>query len=124
MNFEALFVNPTGRTSRSAFVGALIVLLAAAGFYYWLVPGRSGQFALLVMLYPALVLHARRLHDVGRPGWPVLIPGAMLAAAGLLQLYGPEAEATRPMALASLVIAAGFVLWGLAGPSRAEPATA
>jgi uncharacterized membrane protein YhaH (DUF805 family) len=122
MNYEQLFVNPTGRTARSEYVPALLTLLAAFTFYWFLVTGRTGQFALLVMLVPGLVLHARRLHDIGRSGWLVLIPGAVLLAAGLFHLFAPEADATRPLKMAAFVAAAAFILWGLVGPSRSEPA--
>ena len=124
MNYQELFVNPTGRTARGPYIGALLTLLAAFVFYWLWVPGRTGQFAMLVMLYPGMVLLARRLHDMGLPGWPVLVPGAVIAAAGWYSLYAPEAAAARPLALAGAVLAAGFALWGLAGKGRAaaEPA--
>ena len=124
MNYETLFANPAGRTARGPFVAALLTLLAAFAFYWFLVPGRTGQFALLVLIYPGMVLHARRLHDMGRSGWPVLVPGALLAAAGWFHLYNPEAEAMRPVALAALVVSVAFMLWGFAGKGRAEPAAA
>ena len=125
MNYEELFVNPTGRTARGPYIGAVLTLLAAFAFYWLWVPGRTGQFAMLVMIYPGAVLIARRLHDMGRTGWPVLVPAALLLAAGLFHLYAPEDAATRPLALAALVVSAAFILWGLAGKGRAnEPAAA
>ena len=124
MNYETLFANPAGRTARGPFVAALLTLLAAFAFYWFLVPGRTGQFALLVMIYPGMVLHARRLHDMGRTGWLVLLPGVLLAAAGWFHLYAPEADATRPMGLAALVASVALMLWGLAGKARAEPSRA
>lgn len=124
MNYETLFAKPAGRTARAPFIAALATLLAAFAFYWLWVPGRTGQFAMLVMIYPGLVLHARRLHDMGRSGWPVLIPGALLAAAGWFHLYAPETAATRPLTLAALVVSVGFMLWGLFGSDRAEPAPA
>ena len=124
MNYQTLFANPAGRTARGPFVPALLTLLAAFAFYWFLVPGRTGQFALLVMIYPGMVLHARRLHDMGRTGWPVLIPGVMLAAAGWFHLYAPRAEAARMVALAALVVAVAFIVWGLAGKPRAHVAAA
>ena len=66
MSFETLYANPMGRSSKGAYAGALVVLLLAAGFYYFLVhAGRNGQWVLITLLYPAFVLHARRLHDIG-----------------------------------------------------------
>jgi uncharacterized membrane protein YhaH (DUF805 family) len=120
MNYEELFVNPTGRTARGPFIGALLTLLAAFAFYWLWVPGRTGQFAMLVMILPGLVLHARRLHDMGWSGWPVLVPGALLAAAGWFHLYTPDAAATRPLTLVALAVSVAFILWGLAGKGRTE----
>jgi uncharacterized membrane protein YhaH (DUF805 family) len=124
VNYETLFANPAGRTARGPFVAALLTLLAAFAFYWFLVPGRTGQFAMLVMIYPGMVLHARRLHDMRQTGWPVLVPGALLAAAGWFRLYEPDADAARPIALAALVVSVAFMLWGLAGKGRAEPTAA
>lgn len=122
MTYRALFANPAGRTARAPYVAALLTLLAAFAFYWLWVPGRTGAFAMLVMIYPGLVLHARRLHDMGWPGWPVLVPGALLAAAGWFHLYDPEAAAMRPLALVALAVSVGFILLGLAGQGRAERA--
>ncbi len=87
MNFDTLFVNPSGRTARNQFIGALITLLVAFGFYYFLVPGRNSQWVQLVFLYPAIVLLARRLHDMGRAAWPLLVPAALVLAMAWLYLY-------------------------------------
>lgn len=117
-NYEDLFANAAGRTARGPFIGALLTLLAAFAFYWLWVPGRTGQFAMLVMLYPGLVLLARRLHDMGLSGWPVLVPGALLAAAGWFHLYAPDAEPTRPVTLAALGLAVASILRGLLSTGR------
>jgi uncharacterized membrane protein YhaH (DUF805 family) len=121
MNYQELFMTPAGRTARGAFVGALIALLAAFAFYWFLVPGRTGQFALLVLLLPALGLHARRVQDMGVTGWLVLAPGALVAAAGLIHLFAPDSAAKGPVTLAALTVAAAFSLWCVVGKSRDEP---
>jgi uncharacterized membrane protein YhaH (DUF805 family) len=115
VNFEALYVNPTGSTSKAPYAAGLAVLLAAAAFYYFLVFGRTGQFALLMLLYPALVLHARRLRAMGKPGWLVLVPGAVLAATAWFHLYGPGGGGVAFATGAAVGIAAVFILWGLLG---------
>ncbi len=74
MIYESLFVNPNGRTSRKQFVPALMVLLAVVAFYAWLVTGRTAQWCLLVMVFPGFILHARRMHDMGRSAWVLLAP--------------------------------------------------
>jgi len=119
MNFETLFVNPKGVTPRGQYIPALIVLLAVVAFYYILVRGRTGQFALLMLLYPGLVLQARRLHDMGKPGWLVLIPGAVIAATAGLHLYSPAAGAIDFVTGAAVGLSAGFIVWGLLGKGGA-----
>jgi len=123
MNFETLYVNPAGPTPKAQYVGALTVLLAVAAFYYFLVFGRTGQFALLMLLYPALVLHAGRLHAMGKSGWLVLIPGAAIAATAWLHLYdvGAGADLVSFVTGAAIGLSAAFIVWGLLGRDRTAP---
>ena len=81
MNFESLFVNPSGRTSRGQFIAALITLLAVVAFYAFLVRGRTAQWCMLVLVFPAFVLHARRLHDMGHTAWLLLAPAVLMVVA-------------------------------------------
>jgi uncharacterized membrane protein YhaH (DUF805 family) len=120
MNFDTLFVNPAGRTARGQFVGALVTLLAAFAFYYFLVPGRNSQWVQLTLLFPAIVLHARRLHDMGLAAWPLLAPAALIVATAWLYLFVPGAEAKGIVAVAAVVVSAGFIVWGLLGKGQAE----
>jgi len=120
MNYDTLFVSPAGRTPRGQYVGALITLLAAFAFYYFLVPGRNSQWVQLVLLYPAVVLHARRLHDMGRAAWPVLVPAALIVAMAWLYLFVPEAEVKGVVAAAAVIVSAGVIVWGLVGKSQAD----
>lgn len=121
MNFESLFVNPDGRTPRSEFVPALIVLLLVVLFYAVLVKGRTGTFCLLVLLYPGLMLHARRLRDMGRSAWLLVVPAVLLLAAFAIWLkyasFGGSLDGSVP--LVALVVAAAFALWGSIAPTRA-----
>jgi len=120
MNFDTLFVNPAGRTARAEFVGALATLLAALAFYYFLVPGRNSQWVQLVFLFPAVVLLARRLHDMGRAAWPLVVPAALIVAVAWLYLYVPDAEMKGMVRLAAIVVSAAFIVWGLIGKSQTE----
>jgi uncharacterized membrane protein YhaH (DUF805 family) len=120
MNFDTLFVNAAGRTSRGHFVGALITLLAVFAFYYFLVPGRNSQWVQLVLLFPAVVLHARRLHDMGRAAWPLIVPAALIVATAWLHLFNPGAAAKGMVTVAAVVVAAGFIVWGLVGKGQSE----
>lgn len=118
MNYETLFVNPTRRTSRAHFIGALVPMLAALAFYYFLVWGPTGRFGFLVLLIPAFVLHARRLHDMGRPAWLLLAPAALIATTFWLRMGDPGTGAASAVTWAALVVSAAFVLWGAIGEGR------
>jgi uncharacterized membrane protein YhaH (DUF805 family) len=121
MNFDTLFVYASGRTARNAFIGALITLLVSFGFYYFLVPGRNSQWVQLVFLYPAVVLLARRLHDMGRAAWPLIVPAGLIIAMAWLYLYLPASEAKGMVRWAAIIVSAAFIVWGLAGKSQPEP---
>ncbi len=121
MNFESTYVDPRGRASRGQFIGGVIPLLAAAVLYVALVGGVTGGWCLMVLLFPALVLHARRLHDMGRSGWLVLAPGVLNAAAIWLHYIAHDGgQLKAPVTLAALAVSAAFVLWGLLGKGKAE----
>jgi uncharacterized membrane protein YhaH (DUF805 family) len=119
MSFDTLFVNPAGRTARGPFVGALIVLLAAVAFYAFLVTGRTAQFCMVVLILPGVVLHARRLHDMGLTAWLLIAPGALLLATAWLHLYDAESQLVTPVSAVALVVTAGFALWGVLGKGQA-----
>jgi len=118
MSYEALFANPTGRTSRAAFLPALITLLAAAALYFFLVKGRNGEWVLTTLLFPAAVLHARRLHDMGQTGWLLLLPGIPAVSAIWMHLYDRYPGQQSAVAWTAVVLSAGFILWGLLGKGQ------
>ena len=120
MSFTSVYVNPNGRTARNAYVGALAVLLAAVAFYVVLVKGLTAEWCLVVLLFPAMVLHARRLHDMGKTAWFLVLPGALLAALMWLRISGQEAQYKSPVTLAALAVSAAFILWSLLGKGQAE----
>jgi uncharacterized membrane protein YhaH (DUF805 family) len=120
MNYDTLFVNPTGRTARGPFIGAVITLLAALAFYYFEVPGRNSQWVQLVFLYPGVVLLSRRLHDMGFTAWPLVVPAALVIAMAWLYLFVPESEIKGIVALVAQIVCAAFIVWGLAGKGQAE----
>jgi uncharacterized membrane protein YhaH (DUF805 family) len=120
MNFDTLFVHAGGRTDRGQYIGALITLLAVFAFYYFLVPGRNSQWVQLVLLFPGVVLHARRLHDMGRAAWPLVVPAALILATAYLYLFVPELQAKGIVSLAAVIVSAAFIVWGLVGKGQAE----
>jgi uncharacterized membrane protein YhaH (DUF805 family) len=121
-SFDTLLADPRGLTGQGTFIAALIPLALAALFYHFLVRGGSGNYAMLVLLFPAIVLHARRLHDMGRTGWPLLIPAIPVAAGIWFHMYDKGQSAERPVIYVALAISALFTLWGLVGKSAATPA--
>ena len=121
MNFESLYANPMGRTSRAQFTGALIPLLAAAAFYHFVAKvGLNGEWVLVTLFYPGVVLHSRRLHDMGQSAFLLLIPGAIDAAAILLHWTHRKPDLQPSIALAGLVVTVGVMIWGLVGKGQAE----
>jgi uncharacterized membrane protein YhaH (DUF805 family) len=93
-------------------------VLAVFAFYYLLVPGRNSQWVQLTLLFPAAVLHARRLHDMGRAAWPVLVPAALIIAMAWLHFFVPDAAAKNIVTWAAIAVSAGFIVWGLVGKGR------
>lgn len=120
MNYESLYVNPNGRTSRAEYLPALIVLALAVAFYALFVTGRTAIFCALVLLYPGVVLLTRRLHDMGRSGWLLAVPTVvMLAAFGIwLHYFSLGAQLDGVVPLVALALAAAFVLWGCVGKAK------
>jgi uncharacterized membrane protein YhaH (DUF805 family) len=121
-SFNFLFVNPNGRTPRAEFAAALVTLLAAAAFYAFLVKGTTAHWCVLMLVFPGVILHARRLHDMGHSAWPLVIPGvlAVVACAVWLHLVSFGAPFNTAVPLAALAACAGFALWGCMGSGQAE----
>jgi uncharacterized membrane protein YhaH (DUF805 family) len=123
MNFDTLFANPNGRTARGAFVPALLTLAVAVVFYAFFVKGRTAQFCMLVLLYPAFVLHARRLHDMGHSAWLLAVPALLVVAmfairVGYLSLGASLDAAATPVAVGLFL---AFSVWGCVGKSQSGP---
>ena len=119
MNFDSVFANPTGRLSRNHFIGGLAVLLLVVALYVLVAKaGRNGDWVLVTLLFPAFVLHANRLHDMGKTAWLLLVPGAPVIAFAWLHLFLPQSELTTPMGWVAVVLAAAFAAWGLVGKSQ------
>jgi len=124
--WNTLFVQPGGRTSRGHFLAALLPLALAVLWYAYKGPAVDyAPWGVLVLLYPAVVLHVRRLHDMGRTGWLMLVPTVLAVAAMLIWAhriaFGAQIDAAVP--LAALVVFSGFALWGCVGRGQAETNT-
>ena len=124
--WNTLYVQPSGRTSRGHFLAALIPLALAILWYAYKGPAVDyAPWGVVVLLYPAVVLYVRRLHDMGRTGWLMLVPAVLAALAMLIWAHrislGAQLDAAIP--LAALVAFAGFALWGCIARGQAETNT-
>lgn len=120
MNYDTLYVNPNGSTPRRHYIPAMITVLAVIAFYARLVPSLLAIFVIFTLLYPAFVLLARRVRDMGYPVWLVLAPLALMLATfanqmGYVGMSDTLASTTQWLAYA---VFAAAILWGCVGPSR------
>jgi uncharacterized membrane protein YhaH (DUF805 family) len=121
MNFETTFANPTGRIARGPYIAGLVVLAVAVAFYVLLVhAGRNGQWVLITLIYPGMVLLARRLHDMGQTAWLLLLPVALFAAGVWLYMFTANVQLGGQLVLGGLGVSALLALWGLVGKGQAE----
>jgi len=122
MIWDTLFVNPKGRTSRRQFTAALIPLVFVVWFYAHTGPNAYAPWNLLVLLFPAVVLHARRLHDLGHSGWLLLAPALLTVAAMAIwaRLINLDAQLNFAVPLAAAVVFAGFAIWGCIANGQTE----
>jgi uncharacterized membrane protein YhaH (DUF805 family) len=122
MIWDTLFVHPSGRTSRGQFTAALIPLAFVVWCYAGSGPNMYAPWDLLVLVYPAVVLHARRMHDMGRRGWLLLAPVVLTVVAMAIWArrisLGSQLDSAVP--LAALVVFVGFTLWGCIGKGQTE----
>jgi uncharacterized membrane protein YhaH (DUF805 family)/uncharacterized membrane protein YphA (DoxX/SURF4 family) len=125
-SWNTLFVLSNGRTSRGHFLAALLPLALAALWYVYKGPAIDyASWGVLVLLYPAVVLHVRRLHDMGHTGWLMLAPAALtVVAMGIWAeriSLGTQLDVAVPVA--ALVVFLGFALWGCLAKGQAETNT-
>jgi len=121
-SWNTLFVHPNGRTSRGQFLAALLPLALVVLWYA--LKGAAVDYAswgILVLLYPAVVLHVRRLHDMGYTGWLMLVPGVLtVVAMGIwAQRIHLGAALDSAVPLAALAAFIGFALWGCLASGQA-----
>ena len=80
---------------------------------------------MLVLVYPAVILQVRRLHDMGHTGWWSAVPAVLIVLAMLIWAdridLGAQLNAAVP--LAALAVFAGFALWGSIARGQVEANT-
>lgn len=130
INWGQLFFSFEGRTRRSHFWIAWLILLGVGVVLGWL--PLLGMLLSILLIWPNLAITVKRLHDMGRSGWLVLIPwvlglGALIAGFSIvgfsLILNQAAFEAEDPaviigtmgpamlLFLASIVVNLAFLLW-------------
>jgi uncharacterized membrane protein YhaH (DUF805 family) len=122
MTWDTLFVNSKGRTSREHFIAALIPLAIVVWFYTRSGPDQYALWAVLVLLFPAVVLHARRLHDMGHSGWLLVVPAVLTVVAMAIwdHLLDWGVQLNFAVPLAALIVFLGFALWGCVAKGRSD----
>jgi uncharacterized membrane protein YhaH (DUF805 family)/uncharacterized membrane protein YphA (DoxX/SURF4 family) len=125
-SWNTLFVQPNGRTSRGHFLSALLPLALAVLWYAYKGPAIDyASWGVLVLLYPTVVLHVRRLHDMGRTGWLILFPAVLTVVAMGIWAHrislGAQLDVAVP--LVALVVFVGFALWGCIARGQTETNT-
>jgi uncharacterized membrane protein YhaH (DUF805 family)/uncharacterized membrane protein YphA (DoxX/SURF4 family) len=120
--WDTLFVHSKGRTSREHFIPALIPLAIVVWWYAQASPNVYPQWSLLVLLFPAGVLLARRLHDMGHSGWLLLVPAVLTVAAMMIWDHRLDlgAQLNFAVPLAALIVFVGIALWGCIGKGKAD----
>jgi len=122
MIWDTLFVHSKGRTSREHFIAAAIPLAVVVWWYARANPTVYPQWSLLVLLFPTIVLLARRLHDLGHSAWLLFVPAVLTVAAMMIWDHRLDlgAQLNFAVPLAAVIVFIGFTLWGCIGKGRAE----
>jgi uncharacterized membrane protein YhaH (DUF805 family)/uncharacterized membrane protein YphA (DoxX/SURF4 family) len=122
MTWDTLFVHSKGRSPREHFIAAVIPLAIVVWWYVRASPNVYPQWSLLVLLFPAIVLHARRLHDMGHSGWLLIVPGVLTVAAMAIWDHRLDlgAQLNFAVPLAALIAFVAITLWGCIGKGKAQ----
>ncbi len=129
MDWKTLFFSARGRIARRDFwIGFVFVMIASGALN--LIPGNAGKVIGLLVLWPQVCIHAKRLHDMGRTAWLMLIPFLITVACTFVAAMTGVAGATDAAAMLGLglivlaaVVGLSFLLWvgltkGTPGPNR------
>jgi len=116
MKLHTLLLTPFGRIGRGAFwIGFAIVMVLSLVMN--MTPGLVGHLLGFVLLWPQVCIHAKRLHDMGRTAWWMLVPAIVLVVCGVAsyalvfsETGGGSPASVAPLAVA-VVCAVGFLLW-------------
>jgi uncharacterized membrane protein YphA (DoxX/SURF4 family) len=124
VSFDTLFTNPNGRVAQAAFIPALATVLAGIVFFWYFVPGRTGEFCMLMLLYPLFVVLAQRLEDMGMSATLLFAPAAMMLLTFAIRLDYANLDPllTTGVPTLALLVTAAFAVWGGVAKSQAGAA--
>jgi uncharacterized membrane protein YphA (DoxX/SURF4 family) len=119
-SFDALCTLPVGRIAQAAFIPALATVVAALVFFWYFVPGRTGEFCMLMLMYPTFVLLAQRLEDIGISSTLLFAPAAMVLLTFAIRLDYVNLDPLLTTAIPSvaLMVTVAFAIWGGLGRSH------
>jgi uncharacterized membrane protein YhaH (DUF805 family) len=84
MDWKTLFLSPEGRIGRRDFwIGFVVIMVASIVLN--LIP-IIGQLIGLLLIWPNICITAKRLHDMGKTGWLMLIPAGVSVVCGVVAL--------------------------------------
>lgn len=113
MDWKGLFLSAEGRIGRQNFWIGFAILFGAS-FVVNLIPV-LGQIIGLLLLWPQVCIHAKRLHDMGHSGWLMLIPfGVSVLAGGIAVATGGAAIFAGGYEAAGAAMGAALLAFGLA----------
>lgn len=137
MDWKKLFLTAEGRIGRRDFWIGIAIIFGIAVVAGWIPV--LGQIIALVLIVPSVCLQAKRLHDMGKTAWLMLVPmgvgmvcGAIAGAMGGMAMLGIGAGGEAAVAgaamagigaflvlLLAVVVSFGFLLW--VGLSSGDP---
>ncbi len=122
--YDFLFVNPSGRASRSEFVPAAITVLVVVLFYAYLVTGLTAMWCLVGRDVSRHCAPYQTVAGYGQNAWLVLVPAGLMVVAFAIWLkgfsFGAQLDSVVP--LIALVVSAGFASVGLHRQGRRRSA--
>ena len=124
MDWKTLFLTADGRIGKRDFwIG--FAILFGVGFVLGMIPV-IGQLVSIALIFPWVCLYAKRLHDMGKTGWLMLVPMGVaivctiiVLMVGGMAMIGAGAAGTDAAAggaamagvgMAALVLLAAFVV--------------
>lgn len=118
MDWKFLFLTAEGRIGRRDFWIGFAILMAAS-IVLNILPV-IGQIIGLLLIWPQVCIHAKRLHDMGRTAWLMLVPFGVTVLCGAMAMAIAGAGLFSAMILGAADAehaAAGSALAGLGAAS-------